>query len=153
MDSSRPRRSPLAFSAAVVVSGLACIGTSSEPTPPDIAGTWNYTETLIDRLNQATCVDTGLYDLTQVGDSFAGTYRQTGVCTTPQGAFDNSSGGRVESGHILGLNIAFHVPQDCDYEGTLAGSPPNFVAGKGYCVGRNPDGSSFNYEGQWEATR
>jgi len=124
------------------------------PDPLTIGGTWRFTEALVDPLRSLACTDTGVYDISQVRDSFIGTYQQTGVCTSPQGAFSNRQRGTVTSGRITGHRIQFHVPDNCDYDGSLSGSPPTQVAGKGFCTLRDSIGRLvYSYEGAWQAIR
>lgn len=135
--------------------GLGCVlGSPAEPDPLAIGGTWRFTEAMADPLRSLACTDTGVYDISQVRDSFVGTYQQTGVCTSPQGAFSNRQRGTVTGGRITGNRIQFHVPENCDYGGSLSGSPPTQIAGKTYCILRDPNGSVvYNYEGSWQAIR
>jgi hypothetical protein len=141
--------------ALVTLVGLACVFDSPEnPDPLTIDGAWRFTEAMVDPLRSLACTDTGVYNISQVRDSFFGTYQQTGVCTSPQGAFSNRQRGTVTSGRIVGNRIQFHVPENCDYDGALSGSPPAQVAGKTYCILRDASGTVvYNYEGAWQAIR
>ncbi len=139
----------------VTLLGVACVFDSPEnPDPLAIDGTWRFTEAMADPLRSLACTDTGVYDISQVRDSFFGTYQQTGVCTSPQGAFSNRQRGTVTSGRIVGNRIQFHVPDNCDYGGSLTGAPPTQLAGKAYCTLRDSNGDLvYNYEGEWRAIR
>ena len=143
------------LSTLVTLLGLACVfGSPEDPDPLAISGTWRFTEAMADPLRSLACTDTGVYDISQVRDSFVGTYQQTGVCTSPQGAFSNRQRGTVTMGRIVGNRIQFHVPENCDYNGALIGSPPAQVAGKTYCILRDASGNVvYNYEGEWRAIR
>ena len=97
----------------VILFGLACVfGSPEDPDPLAIGGTWRFTEVMADPLRSLTCTDTGVYDISQVRDSFVGTYQQTGVCTSPQGALSNRQRGTVTGGRIVGNRIQFHVPEN-----------------------------------------
>src|SRR5207244_5206057 len=46
----------------------------------NIAGVWDFTETLVDQADGFTCSDTGSYVFSQTGSAFEGTSGQVGTC-------------------------------------------------------------------------
>lgn len=145
-----------ASSLALVVGFLYACGGDGDggpaaPSVPNIAGIWNYSETLTDAVHSISCNDTGTLNILQSGSTFTGTYSQTGVCSGPGGAIDNSGSGTVSGGQISGNSVSFFT-DFCQYQGTLSGSPPNRATGGGSCTFQEA-GVTFNFAISWQASR
>lgn len=139
------------FAPALCVVLAACADTT-EPQPADVGGIWHYSERLADQLRGLTCTDTGSYRFRQEGATFTGEYFQVGVCLGQGGGFFNTDSGRLSAGRIVGHTLRFDATPMCSYEGRLTGAPPHGVAGRGYCT-LDINGTTYNFEGSWEATR
>jgi hypothetical protein len=143
-------RLPAAALAPFLVTAGCSSGTESNLA--DVSGNWSFTETLEDRLHGYSCIDTGTYQIHQVGDRFDGKYAQHGVCNTPQGPVDNTDSGTVDAGRVIGRTIRFMVTASCEYEGTASGMPATALAGRGICVLHDVN-RTINFSGNWQATR
>ncbi len=143
-------RLPLAVPLAAAL--LACTEAGTESNTADIQGTWQFTETLIDVLNQITCADTGQYHLVQDGVTFAGAYDQRGICQTRSGPVNNRDNGSVVEGVITGRTFRFAVPPFCEYEGSVVTGEPNRITGQGICI-LEDEFQRLKLTGPWEATR
>ena len=125
---------------------------TTEPGPggvPNIAGFWNFSETLNDNVHSISCNNSGTFNISQSGSTFGGTSTQTGTCTGPGGVADNSGSVTISNGQISGNRISFREPF-CQYEGTISGSPPNRLSGTSSCS-VSEAGVTFNFTGSWEA--
>jgi hypothetical protein len=137
---------------ATVLVVLAACADTNDPQPAHVSGTWHYSEELSDRLRGLVCTDTGSYRFRQDGATFTGEYFQVGVCLGTGGGFFNTDSGRLSSGVIVGQTLRFDATPMCSYEGRLTGAPPQGVAGRGYCT-LDINGTTYNFEGSWQATR
>jgi len=134
---------------ALAMAALACRG--EEPVPPVVEGHWEFTEAFADLAHHISCADTGSYELTQTGASFAGTYVQRGACQRPEGPVGNGGHGSVTLGRIVGVTVRFRVDPYCDYEGRLDGPTPTAVAGALFCTVTDPV-TTYRFSGSWQAT-
>jgi alpha-tubulin suppressor-like RCC1 family protein len=127
---------------------LACGGgDATGPAALNVAGVWNFSETLHDPVHGVTCNDQGTLDIGQSGSTFTGSFSQTGTCTGPGGPVDNSGSGSISGGQISGNNVSFRS-SPCQYQGTLSGQPPNRITGSASCSSQ-----PFNFTGNWQAAR
>lgn len=135
---------------AVLVAAACQAGT--EANTVDVSGRWAWTEMLVDRVHGFSCADTGIYDISQTGDRFIGTYGQSGVCSTPSGPVNNADSGTVDAGRIIGNTFRFMITASCEYDGAATGMPAAELAGHATCVLQ--DGSRrLTLTGAWRATR
>jgi len=140
------------FRSLVFVLVAAACDAGTDPNTADVNGRWTFTETFEDRVHGITCTDSGSYDITQVGDTFSGAYYQRGACFTPTGTVDNTDSGTVQAGRVIGRTLRFMVTENCDYEGSVNGTPATTLAGRGVCVLQDVD-RTLNFSGTWQATR
>ena len=134
-----------------LLAGVAC-SAGTESNLADISGHWEFTETLEDKVHGFSCADTGIYDISQVGDRFVGRYGQSGVCITPGGPVNNEDSGTVDAGRIVGRTIRFMVTANCEYEGNASGMPTTALAGKGLCIIEDAN-RTLSLTGTWRAMR
>ena len=130
---------------------LACAGTGTNPNLIDISGRWHYVERYADLAHQASCFDTGTYDIMQSQNGFVGVYGQGGYCTTPKGTADNTDSGVVTEGHVVGRTIRFKAP-NCQYDGHTPVESSDRLDGNVVCsVGDQT--ITYTFTGTWSAQR
>ncbi|HKC46370.1 MAG TPA: hypothetical protein VKB63_02120 [Gemmatimonadales bacterium] len=130
---------------------LACAGGGTNPNLIDISGRWRYTERYTDLAHQASCFDSGAYDIMQSQNGFVGVYGQRGYCTTPQGTADNTDSGAVTEGHVVGRTIRFKAP-NCQYDGHTPVETTDRLDGNVVCsVGDRT--ITYTFTGTWSAQR
>lgn len=140
-----------ALAAVACATTLACAGTGTNPNVVDISGHWRYTERYTDVPHQASCFDSGTYDIVQTTDGFVGIYGQRGYCTTPQGTADNADSGSVTEGHVAGRTIRFKAP-NCQYDGHTPAESTDRLDGNVVCsVGDQT--ITYTFTGTWSAQR
>lgn len=141
--------------AAVLVLGpvAACGGGDPlAPTPPDIGGAWTFTERWRNEGLRIACVNAGTIDIEQAGTVLRGSLSQEGTCTDGSGAtFDTSAEGDLRVGRVSGETASFSAA-NCDYAGTISGTPPDALAGSVACS-LSAGGTTVVYRGTWEAMK
>jgi len=150
-ESVFPVRRVLALAAVATAVGIACAGPGTNPNLVDVSGHWRYTERYTDAAHQTSCSDSGGYDLVQSQDGFVGVYGQRGLCTTPQGAVDNTDSGSVTEGHVVGRTIRFKAP-NCDYDGQTPVGSSDRLDGNVYCSAGDSH-ITYTFTGTWSAVR
>lgn len=130
---------------------LACSGGGTNPNLIDISGRWRYVERYTDVAHQASCLDSGTYDIMQSMNGFIGVYGQRGYCATPQGTVDNTDSGAVTEGHVAGRTITFKAP-NCQYDGHTPVETTDRLDGNVVCsVGDHT--ITYTFTGTWSAER
>lgn len=150
----RLRKSTAAVSAVlvVVVAGSSCDGDSTGPEARDISGDWTLTATYNSAQLQTTCTLDGLLSLDQSGSTFTGLV--TGsllTCSGPGGTTSSNADGPITGGQISG-NTASYSDGECNYTGTISGSPANRVAGDVDCD-VSIEGTTYPFTGTWQLSR
>ncbi len=115
----------------------------AEPEPIELAGLWDFTETLIVSRLVVVCRDTGSFSFTQDDTSFTGRAGLIGTCTGLLGSFRNSASLAIDSGIVTDSLISFTLDHGCRYIGTVHSGPPRRIVGSSAC--------SINFDGTWEA--
>jgi hypothetical protein len=136
---------------AALVLMLGCGGSTAPPADVNIAGTWNFGESLSDQSQGISYVGQGQIVISQSGNQFSGTYDEQAVLTTPNGAFDASSSGNINGGQVDGTGVSFQVTT-CGYSGTTSGSPANRLQGQVTCD-LDVAGTPLRLTGTWQAGR
>src|SRR6266567_6052489 len=158
-STSDPSRATVSTSGLVtgVAAGSATISATAEGKAGqsaitvkfiNIAGVWDFTETLVDLAQGITCSDTGSYVFSQTGSAFEGTYGQVGTCVQGASSFPNDTVSvPVTGGHVTVAadTIVFQVP-GCQYGATVSGDPPTSLSGAVSCF-------SGQVSGSWRAVR
>ena len=125
----------------------------------DISGTWSFHEdaTLLlyhfgGRGTKAfRCSSDGTYTFAQTGQSFTGSYDQTGTCTAADGTtVPNDFTGIGVEGTIQGHHVSFVTADGCTLQGGLRGPTLSVMGGASRCGGPEFGGT---YRAAWTATR
>ncbi len=135
---------------AVVLAALAACGSSDSTAPKTtgVNGNWTFQELLSAASVGLTCADSATITLTQSGQTFTGTYAQTGVCSQGGQTGPNDGNGAVTNGVVKGDSVSFTEDGTCLYTGTVTGSPATRMGGNVLC----PD-TVANVTGTWVMTR
>ncbi len=139
-----------ADTATIVAASGGIRGTAAVTVVIDAAGEWNFTEQLIDRVDNITCADTGSYLFTQNGSAIGGIKAHVGTCLGPGASWDNTLWPTSLANGQLGTRfssaaISFEIgPASCRYEGTVTSAPAAKLNGTYSCG---------NFGGTWEAIR
>ncbi len=125
--------------------------TGPTTTNTGVNGNWTFQELLSNAGIGLTCADSATITLTQSGQTFTGTYAQTGVCSQggQQGA--NDGNGNVTNGVIKGDSIAFNE-DNCLYTGTTTGNPATRMGGNVDCPDTST-GQLIDITGNWSMSR
>ena len=162
-STSDPSRATVSTSGLVtgVAAGSATISATAEGKAGqsaitvkfiNIAGVWDFTETLVDQADGFTCSDTGSYVFSQTGSAFEGTSGQVGTCVRGGSSNPNNIDSEpVTDGHVTVSTetMAFSVPS-CQYTATLSGDPPTSISGTLSCQIVEFFGT-LNFSGTWHA--
>jgi len=162
-STSDPSRATVSTSGLVtgVAAGSATISATAEGKAGEsaitvkfinIAGVWDFTETLVDQADGFTCSDTGSYVFSQTGSAFEGTSGQVGTCVRGGSSNPNNIDSEpVTDGHVTVSTetMAFSVPS-CQYTATLSGDPPTSISGTLSCQIVEFFGT-LNFSGTWHA--
>ncbi len=136
--------------AAIVLA--ACSGSDSTgPSSTGVSGNWKFQELLSASGIGLTCADSAAITLTQTGQTFTGTYNQTGVCSANGQSGPNDGTGNITNGRVSGDSVVFNE-DNCAYTGTFKGSPATSMTGTVSC----PDSSTgtlLNIGGTWVMNR
>lgn len=130
-------------------------GGPSQPTEPDIAGAWNWSQSIGDDVQGVSCSDQGAIEITQTGSRFSGAINSTGACTLPNGSIPRSGSASTSAGQVWSQEISFRIEPLCQCAGTLSGTPPNVMSGTVSCdAAFFPDfGDTISLSGTWQTTR
>jgi uncharacterized protein YjdB len=115
--------------------------------PMDVAGIWDWTETIVDFQRNPLCSDTGSYVFHQAGSVLSGSAAQVGTCLIRGRPQPNNSTALLNSGVIGATTVTFIVdsfPGTCHYTGTVDAPTATRITGTAVC-GTNT--------GTWEAVR
>lgn len=127
----------------------------------DVSGVWHFHEdatfVLYDYNGEHSgsksfkCSTDGIYTFVQTGESFTGTFDQTGTCTASDGtSFPNTFAGPV-AGTVRGRHVTFEPPPgECFDVGEIKGPTLSEMGGSGRCGGGGVFGT---YRAVWSATR
>src|SRR6266480_4721887 len=162
-STSDPSRATVSTSGLVtgVAAGSATISATAEGKAGqsaitvkfiNIAGVWDFTETLVDQADGFTCSDTGSYVFSQTGSAFEGTSGQVGTCVRGGSSNPNNIDSEpVTDGHVTVSTetMAFSVPS-CQDTATLSGDPPTSISGTLSCQIVEFFGT-LNFSGTWHA--
>jgi hypothetical protein len=126
--------------------------------PVDITGTWSYHEDATfliygDHSGAVVfrCSSDGVYTFAQTGETFTGSYVQTGLCTGSDGSsFPNDFDGVGVSGTVSAQQLQFDTADGCTYEGAVRGATDDAMGGAARCGGAAFGGT---YRATWSATR
>jgi hypothetical protein len=113
----------------------ACGGDGGPADPgdaPNIEDSWAFVESYADAAQTLSCTNEGILDLNQTNATFVGLGFQTGTCQTPGGTLDNTGQGEITTGRVSSTAVTFTFG-DCDYRGTMFGSPLDSLAGTVQC--------------------
>ena len=144
-------RAVLALACVAGAALIACSGGGTSPNLIDISGHWRFIERYTDVAHQASCFDSGGYDIMQSANGFVGVYGQRGYCMTPTGTADNTDSGVVTEGHIIGRTIKFKAP-NCEYDGHTPVESADRLDGDVVCsVGDQT--ITYTFTGTWSAVR
>ncbi len=140
------------------VTSLEPSSSKSASRIPNINGDWTFHEdgtflqyNVDGRAAKAyRCSSDGTYTFAQTGDSFVGSFDQSGSCTASDGTtfpltFTDAS---VTKGKIQGGRLRFLADDCARYEGAVRGPTHSTMGGAGQC-----SGSGFSYRASWSATR
>lgn len=125
----------------------------------DISGTWSFHEdaTLLlyhfgGRGTKAfRCSTDGTYTFVQTGQTFTGSYDQTGTCTAADGTtVPNDFTDIGVEGIIQGHHVSFVTADGCTLQGGLRGPTLSVMGGASRCGGPKFGGT---YRAAWSATR
>ncbi len=141
--------------ALVVAAALAACGSSDTTAPKTtgVSGNWTFQELLANAGIGLSCADSATITLTQTGQTVAGTYTQTGVCSQGSQTIPNNGNGSIVSGVVTGDSISFSEDGSCLYTGTITGSPAARMAGKVDCPPNLAAGDSIDITGTWVMAR
>ena len=130
----------------------ACSGSdTTAPGSTGVNGTWKFQELLGNASLGLTCADSATITLTQGGQTFTGTYAQTGVCSQGGQTGPNDGNGSITNGVISGDSVAFNE-DICVYTGTTTGSPATNMSGTVDCPDTST-GQLIDITGTWIMTR
>lgn len=127
----------------------ACERVATDVDAPEIDGFWEFAETLAG--SGASCSSSGFLNLEQDGSAFAGSAFRRLQCSTPSGPVSQDFSGRITGGRIQGGSVSFEFA-DCRYSGSLAGTPPDRMAGRGSCTLRT-GAQTLSLDSRWTASR
>ncbi|KKW14594.1 MAG: hypothetical protein UY55_C0006G0003 [Candidatus Jorgensenbacteria bacterium GW2011_GWB1_50_10] len=129
---------------------LACGPT--EPRIPDISGLWSFTASVANPTISWSCEGNGIFNITQTGETFAGSYElKSAACTTPSGTVNlGLTAGALSQGTINDQRVTFSDDRGCNYGGELIGSPPNKMSGNASCL-LTLGSAAASFTGTWQA--
>ncbi|HLB37360.1 MAG TPA: hypothetical protein VJL31_12375 [Gemmatimonadales bacterium] len=146
-------------------SGLLCLalvvacGHAAGPEGPvaleDLAGVWDYSETIGDG-HGMSCKSTGALTIAASDSGFTGEIDQSGTCTMTgiSGTFRHvreSGLDSVSAGKVSGRSLSFRALR-CQFEGSVSGVPPSGLSGMVSCL-IAAGGGDQTFLGSWQATR
>ncbi len=140
---------------ALFLGTLAACGSSDTTAPINntsrVNGNWKFQELLNGATIGLTCADSAAISLTQSGQTFTGTYAQTGVCSQGGQTGANNGNGPITNGTVKGDSVAFNE-DTCLYTGTMTGNPASRMSGTVDCPD-NSTGTLIDINGTWVMTR
>jgi hypothetical protein len=122
---------------------------SYAPRPAQMAGLWDYDETVGRDGDRYRCSSQGTYRFTQDGSTLGVTYQQTGQCTLEGRTIDNSGQG-TGTGTVRGTTVSLNI-SGCRPTATL--TAPDRMEGTFSCPARLPDGGEVRANGRFTARR
>jgi hypothetical protein len=125
---------------------LASHTTATMPSTPErsLAGSWKYSERLVQQANALSCDDRGTIWLQSTGSS----YMQTGTCVMNGRTVDNPGHGALSNVTISSNRVLFRM-ENCDYDGVVTRASPVRVEGTVKC---DPEqGQTEGITGVWAA--
>ena len=144
----------IAALAATTLAAASCKNVDEPPTPASVAGTWLYTESLVDNLYQVSCADTGTYIFTQDGGKVGGMFIQTGRCRANGSVLLNDGHGSITNGTVSDVRLQFTAADLCSYTGLLSTAHDAVPAGTGVCdFIDSASARHYSLQITWEMTR
>jgi len=122
---------------------------SYAPRPAQVAGLWDYDETVGREGDRYRCRSQGTYRFTQEGATLGVTYEQTGECTMDGRTIDNSGRGSG-TGTVRGTTVSLNL-SGCRPTAVLTG--PDRMEGTFSCPARLPNGAQITANGRFTARR
>jgi hypothetical protein len=122
---------------------------SYAPRPAQVAGVWDYDETVGRDGDRYRCQSRGTYTFARNGATLGVTYRQTGQCTADGRTVDNSGQGSGTA--TVAANTVSIVLTGC--RTTAVVTEPGRMEGTFSCPARLPDGQPVTANGRWTARR
>ncbi len=139
-----------AFTTAALLVGC---GDGTGPQVLNIAGLWNYSDNISSSSAGISCNSSGTATINQSGATFTGTATATsGVCTDSFGnSVPNTGASNIAGGQVSGNQVSLQTP-NCQYTGTISGTPPNQMSGTETCT-IAVSGTNYTFTGPWQASR
>jgi hypothetical protein len=119
------------------------------PSPPDVAGSWDYSEVVGIDNSRYRCESRGTYAIAQDGRLVSVRYRQSGTCVVDRVSSD-ASGEGVGTGVAVG-GAVWITFENCRVRGRL--TTPDRLEGRMGCEIQFPEGTRTTVAGTWSATR